>query len=108
MRIKMNNALPPLLASVAGLIFGAYFYGGLWFTVRKGVASPRPVLWFIGSLILRLTIVFGGFIIVGGVDYQRWLGCLVGFIIARFGVLWLTQPFTSFNPPMASEVRDAP
>ena len=103
----MNNAWPPLLACVAGLIIGAYFYGGLWFTVRKGVATPRPVLWFIGSLLLRLTIVFVGFTVVGGVDYQLWLGCLIGFIFARIGVLWLTQPFTISNPPMASELRDA-
>ena len=45
----------------AGLLLGALFFGGLWWTVIKGVRSQRPALWFFGSLILRLSITLEGF-----------------------------------------------
>ena len=38
---------------VAGALLGAFFFGGLWWTVQKGVTSEQPALWFLGSLLLR-------------------------------------------------------
>jgi len=35
-----------ILALAAGLVLGAIFFGGLWWTVRKGVSSKYPALWF--------------------------------------------------------------
>ena len=35
-----------------GALLGSIFFGGLWWTVRQGVC-PKPVLWFLGSLLLR-------------------------------------------------------
>ena len=40
-------------AIIPGLVLGGVFFGGLWWTVQKGFASPRPALWFLGSLLLR-------------------------------------------------------
>ena len=51
--MTMNDILPLALALAAGLLLGAFFFGGLWWTVQKGVASERPALWFLGSLLLR-------------------------------------------------------
>ena len=48
-------------AGAVGLVLGAVFFGGLWWTVRKGVASPRPALWFVGSMLLRTGVVLAGF-----------------------------------------------
>ena len=45
-------------------LLGAIFFGGLWWTVRKGVASRRPALWFLGSLLLRTSIALAGFYVV--------------------------------------------
>ena len=42
----MRELLLLAAASAAGLLLGAIFFGGLWFTVRKGVSSQRPALWF--------------------------------------------------------------
>ena len=41
-RIAMNEPLALGLAVVAGLLLGAIFFGGLWWTLRKGLQSPRP------------------------------------------------------------------
>jgi len=81
------------LAIVAGLLLGALFFGGLWWTMQNTVSSPRPALWWWGSLLLRLAIVLAGFHTIAGGHWQRLLACFLGFIIARFIVLRLTgQP----------------
>lgn len=86
----MNEALTHLLVLGAGGALGTIFFGGLWWTVRKGVLSPRPALWFLGSLILRMFIVLVGFYFVAGHHFERLLLCLLGFILARLVVTWLT------------------
>jgi F1F0 ATPase subunit 2 len=78
----------------AGCLLGAIFYGGLWWTVQKGLISKRPALWFFASFWLRLGIVLTGFYIVANGDWKRTLACLAGFIIARFAIAWLTREVT--------------
>ena len=104
----MNEPLTLILAGVAGLFLGAIFFGGLWWTVRKGVSSPRPALWFLGSLLLRMSVVLAGFYFVGGGQWQRLVGCLVGFVVARFLVLWLTRPPIQLHHSSAKEASHAP
>ena len=58
----MRELLLLAAASAAGLLLGAIFFGGLWFTVRKGVSSQRPALWFFFSLMLRMSVALAGFI----------------------------------------------
>ena len=48
----MSDFLPLALALLAGRLLGAFFFGGLWWTVQKGVTSENPALWFLGSLLL--------------------------------------------------------
>lgn len=90
----MNDAtaLALALASVAGALLGGVFFGGLWWTVRKGVSSRRRALWFGGSLVLRMAIVLAGFHVVGGGHWERLLACLLGFAVARFAITRLTGP----------------
>jgi F1F0 ATPase subunit 2 len=83
-------SLAPALA--AGLLLGAFFFGGLHWTVIRGLSSPRPSLWFAGSMLLRMSITLAGFYFVGREDWQRWLLCLLGFVLARLVVKWLTRP----------------
>jgi len=79
------------LALGAGCILGAIFYGGLWWTVHKGVLSSHPALWFFCSFWLRIGIILAGFYEVASGDWKRMLACLAGFIIARFAVARLTR-----------------
>lgn len=92
MRIIMNEWLILTLVLVAGLLLGAIFFGGLWWTVRKGMSSKRPGLLFLGSMLLRTGIVIAGFYVVADGDWQRLLACLFGFVIARFIVTRLSGP----------------
>ena len=80
------------LALAMGVLLGAIFYGGLWWTVRRGVSSKRVALWFFGSLLLRMGVALAGFYFVAGGHWERLLLCLLGFVIARIVVTRLTRP----------------
>ena len=83
--------MPLVLAGIAGCLLGAIFYGGLWWTVRQGLSSKRPALWFSTSLLLRVTIALGGFYFVGARHWVWLVLCLLGFSVARLAVTWLTR-----------------
>lgn len=80
------NELPALTAALAaGFFLGAMFFGGLWWTVRRGMSSPLPALWFLGSMLFRAGFALAGFYYVYAVAGQ-WtvlLACLLGFVMAR-------------------------
>ena len=97
----MNENLILLLAWVVGAALGALFFGGLWWSLRKGIAWKQPAFWFLGSLLLRMSIVLPGFYLVGRGHWPRLLFCLLGFITARLIVVWLTRPSaeTQIHPP---------
>ncbi len=87
----MPETLLLLLALVAGVFLGTLFFGGLWWTVRRGVASHQPAIWFVGSLLLRTAIAIFGFYFVMQGDWRRLVSCLSGFLIARICVVRLTN-----------------
>jgi F1F0 ATPase subunit 2 len=90
----MNETLSLLLILVTGVLLGAIFFGGLWWTVRKGLSSRQPALWFLGSLLLRTSVALAGFYFIARGHWERLLVCLFGFIIARLIVMRLTRPAT--------------
>ena len=103
----MNDTLTLVLAGAAGAALGAIFFGGLWWTARRGVASPRPALWFFGSLLLRMSLVLAGFYFVGRGNWERLVACLLGFIIARFIVMRLTRTRVENKESRAREASRA-
>ena len=88
----MNEFLTLSLALVSGLMLGALFFGGLWWTVQKGLSSKHPAFLFLGSLLVRTGIILVGFYFVSGNHWERLVLCLLGFVIARFIVTRLTRP----------------
>ena len=101
-------ALVGVAALLAGAALGWIFFAGLWWTVRRGAASPTPARWFFVSLILRTATVLLGFYLVGAGQPLRLGLCMLGFLLARVIVLRVTQPAapalvapTSGPPPCA-------
>ena len=88
----MNETLMLAAAWMGGGALGTIFFGGLWWTIRKGVASVQPAFWFLGSLLLRMSVVLAGFYFVGHGRWERLVACLLGFLLARFAVTHLTRP----------------
>jgi F1F0 ATPase subunit 2 len=104
----MNETLTLTLSWVAGGVLGVIFFGGLWWTIRKGLSSERPALWFFGSLLLRMSIALLGFYFVSGGRWERLLVCLLGFVAARMVVTRLTRSFEEDQTCPASEGSHAP
>ncbi len=103
----MNDVLTLAMAWVAGIVLGALFFGGLWWTVQKGLSSKRPAFWFLGSFLVRTSVVLGGFHVVAGGQWERLLACLFGFVIARFLAMRLTGPPASHCNAHAKETGHA-
>ena len=104
----MNDALSLAPAMAAGILLGVIFFGGLWWTVRKGFSSKQPALWFFGSLLLRISIALAGFYFVSGGHWARLLVCLLGFILARLIVTRLTGPSVEDRNAPAKEAVHEP
>jgi F1F0 ATPase subunit 2 len=103
----MNEALSLAAGLLAGMVLGAFFFGGLWWTVRRGVSSKRVALWFAGSMLLRTGVVVAGFYFVLGDNWRRLVAGLLGFVIARLIVLRLTRVREQTDPSM-QKARHAP
>jgi F1F0 ATPase subunit 2 len=71
------------IALAGGGTIGILFFGGLWLTVKKSLASKTPALWLIGSFLLRSAVTIVGFYFLSGNDWKKMVVCLIGFIIAR-------------------------
>ena len=86
------NEIPVLaLALLAGLILGTVFFGGLWWTVRRGLPSSQAGLWFLASFLVRTAIAVIGFWLAARGDWRRMAACTAGFVLARYGVVRLTR-----------------
>ncbi len=101
----MNDMATLFLAGLAGLLLGAFFFGGLRWTLGKGLTSSHPALWLFSSLMLRMGLTLAGFYVVGGGQWQRFAACGLGFVIARFVVMRFAG---ALNPSTADGGRHAP
>jgi F1F0 ATPase subunit 2 len=101
----MIETLTLFLSCAAGSALGTVFFGGLWWSVRKGLSSKQPALWFFASLLLRMSIALIGFYFVSASRLDRMAACLCGFIFARVAVVWMTRP-GQFH--LATEASHAP
>jgi F1F0 ATPase subunit 2 len=104
----MNEPLTLMMALVAGVVLGAMFFGGLWWTVQRAVSANRSALWFLGSLALRTSIALAGFFVIARGHWERLLLCLVGFVMARLVVTWLTRSPGRSQARPAQEAIHAP
>ena len=105
----MSDLLALALALFAGALLGTFFFGGLWWTVQKGVVSERPALWFLGSLLLRTGLILAGFYLAAQGHWSRLVACLLGFLVARIIVVRrLTHTPAEEQTPLEEETSIAP
>ncbi len=88
----MSETPSLVIALAAGVVLAAMFFGGLWWTTQRGLASERPAAWFLGSPLLRMTAAVTGFYFVSHGDWRRLLACGLGFAIGRFTVIRQLRP----------------
>ncbi|MDI1253675.1 ATP synthase subunit I [Thermomonas sp.] len=89
-----------VLAVLAGVVLGAFFFGGLWWTVNRSMVSPQPALLILVSFLLRSVVAVGGFYLALQGGWQPLLACMGGFLVAR---ALLTRIIGKHTPETASE-----
>jgi F1F0 ATPase subunit 2 len=89
------SALVLALSLLSGALLGVIFFGGLWWTVRRGLLSPVPVVWFSASSLIRTAVALEGFFVVSHGEWQRLLACLLGFLLARIAVMHVSRKFAA-------------
>ena len=99
----MIELLELAAAVLAGSLLGAFFFGGLWWTVRRGLVSAQPALFFLGSLLLRTLSVVAGFYFISRGDWRRLVASLAGFLLARVLVGRRVDSSGQSQPQMLTE-----
>jgi len=102
----MNDTMRLFLSGFAGLLLGGFFFCGLWWTVRKGITAKQPALLFLGSMLVRMSVVMVGFYLVGGDHWQRMLACLMGFMSARLIAIRLKRPAPAVSVPRSTVTEE--
>jgi F1F0 ATPase subunit 2 len=95
----MNEALILAGGLLAGVLLGAFFFGGLWWTIRSSPPSQWSGLLFSASLLVRMAVAVTGFYLVSHGEWRKLVACLVGFLLARIAVTRLIRL------PSATSVR---
>lgn len=91
---EMNEILMVSFNALVGVLLGVVFFGGLWWTVQKGMTAAQPGLFFAGSLTLRTVLVVTGFMMVARGDWRRLAACLGGFVLVRISMVLSTSDRT--------------
>ncbi|MEZ5573890.1 MAG: ATP synthase subunit I [Halioglobus sp.] len=104
----MSEFIHYALAWFTGLLLGGVFFGGLWWTVNVILLEKRPTAWLLGSWLLRMGITLSGFYLVGREQWQLLLLCLLGFLMARAMVKWLTRLPNAQRSLQGAESEHAP
>jgi F1F0 ATPase subunit 2 len=99
----MNEALILAGSLLAGVLLGAFFFGGLWWTIRTGSPSQWSGLLFSASLLVRMAVAVTGFYLVSHGDWRKLVACLVGFLLARIAVTRLI----GFPPAKSTRILQA-
>lgn len=71
------------LALLAGLGIGAFFFGGLWWTITKSISAQKPKSLLLFSFMVRIAISIPAIYFVAANNFARLIICLTGFFAAR-------------------------
>src|SRR5690625_2455884 len=88
----MSAVLPLLLALVAGLGLGLFYFGGLWLTVQRLGRTRNPTLLFAFSLLVRTALAVWGMYLVMGGSWHCMLSCRGGSSSRRQLMIWRLRP----------------
>jgi F1F0 ATPase subunit 2 len=88
----------------AGVVLGGFYFGSLWWTVRRMPAARHPWNLYIVSLTLRLGVVLAGFYAaLMHFDWPPLAASLVGFFVVRFVLVRFFKLVSTADSP-AQEV----
>ncbi len=98
----MTDHVAWIAALFAGGALGLFYFVSLRWAVGRALSSQHAALCFVGSMVLRTSVVLAGFYAVGQSHWERWGLCMLGFFLAKLLVVRMTAPASPV------EHRDAP
>jgi F1F0 ATPase subunit 2 len=87
----------------AGMLTGAFYFGGLWWTVRRVIRSRSPGFLLAASFLVRSAIALAAFYVVMDKNWLRLVVCLAGFLIIRQALTWVLGPGGNALQPRRKE-----
>jgi F1F0 ATPase subunit 2 len=84
--VKPSDLIIPF---IGGLLLSGFYFAALWLTVRRLPQSDHPLLTLGVSVVLRMSVLLGGFYGLMQGHWERLVACLAGFFIVR--TLWVVQ-----------------
>lgn len=81
-----------------GFAIGALYFLGLWWTVRRLKRSRRPTVLTLASFLSRAALVLVVFYLAAQGRWERFLGCLAGFLLARVVITRRLRPRAPEQP----------
>ena len=79
----MSNILYLIFAVGAGMVLGLVYFLSLWETVKRLTSTRWPVLWTLGSLVLRMAFLLTGLYLIGYGHWDRLIAALIGILLIR-------------------------
>lgn len=79
----MIDVVDALFALLSGALLGVFYFGGLWWTVRKLISTQYPSSLFLLSVLFRTSFVVVGFYLILGDNWLRLIVGLLGFMLVR-------------------------
>lgn len=87
------------ISFVLGMVLSGLYFGTLWLTLRRLVNRPRPGLFLLLSLLLRLSLLLGCFyLILHTGHWQQLLAALIGFMTLRILLMRKIQAMNILKP----------
>lgn len=104
----MSETAALVRSAIAGGALGAFFFGGLWWTVARG----RYVLWsavvFLVSRVVRTSVVLVAFYVVSSGHASRMVAALLGFTVASVAARTLPRLSARHSRDAEGDLHHAP
>lgn len=98
----MNDA-GLLFAAAAGAFLGLFFFGGLWWTLKRLPDSRKPQLVMAVSFLVRSALAVAGFWVVTDGRWERLVAALAGFLVMRMVLMRRLPPAAQAVEPVQEE-----
>lgn len=86
------NWLYLFLAALFGLLLGLFFFGGLWWTIKRLPVFKQPHLVTLASFVIRVVVLLIGFYLVLLWGQIYLVAALFGLLVSRFVLTHKLKP----------------
>lgn len=88
----MNSAFMLTASFFLGAILGAFYFGGLWLTIKRLPQSRQPTLLSLSSFAVRSLVCIMVFYLIMESGVVILLSCLAGFVLTKITLISRFSP----------------